>query len=144
MTVECGFPWTWSRVWPWTRRLTLNHMVDLDTHMVEVDDVMARWCFKRKVRVPPRGTLTLRLKTIFSPLRHYFNRMVLRSTTWFKVNHLVQGQSRDHVQGNPHSTVISLWRQHYGLQPSWTDQRRPLLLTLVDLQLYAENFYLFT
>jgi hypothetical protein len=27
-------------------------MVDLENHMVEVDDVMARWCFKRKIRVP--------------------------------------------------------------------------------------------
>jgi hypothetical protein len=41
---------------------------------------------------------------------------------------MVQGQPWDQVQGNPHSTVISLRRQHYGWPPSWTNQRRPLLL----------------
>jgi hypothetical protein len=30
-------------------------MVDLENHIVEVDDVMARLYFKRKVRVPLRG-----------------------------------------------------------------------------------------
>jgi hypothetical protein len=38
---------------------------------------------------------------------------------WLKVNRLFQGQPRDQVQGNPHSTVISLWRQHCGRPPSW-------------------------
>jgi hypothetical protein len=46
---------------------------------------------------------------------------------WFKVNRLVQGQPQDQVQGNPHSTVMSLLRQPYGWPPSWTDQRRLLL-----------------
>jgi hypothetical protein len=25
---------------------------DLENHMVEADDLMVRWCFKRKVRAP--------------------------------------------------------------------------------------------
>jgi hypothetical protein len=129
MTVECGFPRTWSRGWPWTRRLTLNHMVDLENHMVEVDDVMARLCFKRKVRFPPSGTLTLRLKHHLATTSSTSTIWFSRSTIWLKVNRLVQGQPRNQVQGNPHSTVVSLWRQYYGWPPSWTDQRRPLLLT---------------
>jgi hypothetical protein len=82
MTVECGFPWTWSRGWPWTRRLPLNYMVDLENHMVEVDDVIARWCFKR-----PAWDPYITFKTSSRHYVIYFNHM------GFKVNHVVQGQS---------------------------------------------------
>jgi hypothetical protein len=133
MTVECGFPWTLSRGWPWTRQLTLNHIVDPENHMVEIDYVMAR-CFKRKVRVPRGGTLTLRLKHHLALTSSTSTIWFSSSVMWFKINHLVHGQPRDQFQGNTHSTVISLWRQHYGWPPSWTDQRRPLLLAEVGSQ----------
>jgi 3',5'-cyclic AMP phosphodiesterase CpdA len=106
MTVECGFPWTWSHGWHWTRRLTLNHMVDIENLMVEVDDVMSRWYFKRKIKVPPQGTLTLRFKRHLAITSSTSTIWFSRSTMWFKFNNLVQGQPRDQVQGNPHSTVI--------------------------------------
>jgi hypothetical protein len=55
MTVECGFPSTWSRGWLWTRRLTSNHMIDLENYMVEVDDVMARWRLNGPKTIPSTG-----------------------------------------------------------------------------------------
>ena len=72
---------------------------DFENHMVEVDDVMVKWCVKRKVRVPPRGTLTLRLThhlTITSSTSAiWFSRSLshMASHMGFKVNHMVQGKS---------------------------------------------------
>jgi len=44
------------RLSPW---LSLNRIVDLENHMVDVDDEIGEWCDKPNVRGPPRGPLTL-------------------------------------------------------------------------------------
>jgi hypothetical protein len=57
---------------------------DLENHMVEVDDVIVKWCFKRKVRVPPCGTLTLHVefhsKNKFQKLVHLVG-FIIRNLT---------------------------------------------------------------
>jgi len=74
---------------------------DFENHMVEVDDVMVKWCVKRKVRVPPRGTLTLRLT-------HHLTITSSTSTIWFSRSFIIYGQ--------PYSSVNHGLYLHYSTE----------------------------
>jgi len=68
-----------SHGWPWTIWLTLKTIWlpmygnDLGNHMVDYDDVIVKRCVKLKVRISPRGNLTLSFSWFsWTFLRSYF------------------------------------------------------------------------